>query len=55
MASLIKPSHRGRLHRALNIPLDKPIPLSRIKAAEHSRSAAVRKEAQFADNFRKRK
>lgn len=49
--TLIKPSHKGRLHRALGIPEGHPIPKSRIKAAETSSSPALRKEAQFADNF----
>ena len=28
-----KPSHKGRLHRALGVPLDKPIPAGKLRAA----------------------
>ena len=30
--------------------MDKPIPASKLLKAEHSKSAALRREAQFADN-----
>ena len=52
MAIHIKPSHKGRLHRALGVPEGEPIPASKIAAAKHSSSAAVRKEATFAQNAR---
>jgi hypothetical protein len=52
MSIHIKPSHKGKLHRALGVPAGKKIPLAKIKKAEHSKSAAVRKEARFADNAR---
>jgi hypothetical protein len=48
----IKPSHRGRLHKALGIPLVRKLTMAEIKKAEHSRKPSVGKEAQFADNFR---
>lgn len=51
---MIKPSHRGRLHKALGVPLSRKLTIAQIKKAEHSRSPVVRKEAQFADNFRKK-
>lgn len=53
MAIKIKPSHKGLLHEDLGIPANKPIPLSRLKAAENSKDPKVRKRAQFADNARK--
>ena len=48
---MIKPSHRGLLHKKLGIPQGQKIPESRIKEAEHSSSTALREEARFADNF----
>lgn len=53
MAIHIKPSHKGRLHRALGVPAGKKIPASKLAKAKHSRSAAVRKQANFAANARK--
>lgn len=45
----IKPSHKGLLHKKLGVPQGQKIPQSKIKAAEHSASPALRKEADFAD------
>jgi len=53
MAINIKPSHEGRLHRALHIAAGKPIPERRLQQAEHSRDPAIRREAVFAENARK--
>lgn len=52
MSINIKPSKRGSLHKALGVPMGKPIPLAKIKKAEHSKSPALRKKARFADNAR---
>jgi hypothetical protein len=52
MASLIKPSHKGRLHEILHVPAGKKIPLAKEQAALHSKNPAIRKMAQFAVNFR---
>jgi hypothetical protein len=49
----IKPSHRGELHRDLDVPEGQPIPEGKLKAAEHSANPAIRKRAQFADNAEK--
>ena len=49
MAINIKPSHKGRLHEKLGVPKDKPIPAGKLAKAEHSKSPALRKEAQFAE------
>ncbi len=46
----IKASHKGKLHRALGVPQDEPIPAKRLRAALHSKSPAIRKEANFAEN-----
>lgn len=46
----IKPSHKGKLHKALGVPADKPIPAAKLNAALHSKSPAIRKEANFAKN-----
>lgn len=48
----IKASHKGLLHKDLGVPKGKPIPASKIEAAENSKSAAVRKRATFAENTR---
>jgi hypothetical protein len=49
---LIKASHKGLLHKDTGTPLGEKIPESKIVAAEHSPSPAVRKRAVFAENFR---
>lgn len=46
----IKPSHEGRLHRALGVPEGKPIPAAKLAAAKNSSDPAIRKEATFAIN-----
>lgn len=47
----IKPSHKGRLHKALGIPEGEPIPHDRLMAAKNSDNPAVRRMANFAINF----
>ncbi len=49
----IKKTHRGLLHKNLGIPEGSRIPVGRLKAAAKSKSAAIRKRAQFALNARK--
>ena len=49
---LIKPSHKGLLHKALNVPAGQKIPLAKIETALHSGSPKLRKEANFANNAR---
>lgn len=49
----IKPSHEGKLRRATHTPAGKNIPLGKLEADAHSKSPALRKEAQFALNARK--
>jgi hypothetical protein len=46
----IKPSHKGRLHAALGVAADKPIPPAKLAAAAKSKNPAIRKEAVFAQN-----
>ena len=53
MSINIKPSHKGKLHKALGVPAGKKIPASKLAAAKNSKSAAVRKEATFAANAKK--
>lgn len=48
----IKKQNKGKLHRALGAPSDEPIPEAKLLAAKKSKSAAVRKEATFAENAR---
>ena len=47
----IKPSHKGLLHKKLGVPQGQPIPKAKLEKAKHSNSAALRKEANFAENF----
>lgn len=49
----IKASHKGRLHKALDVPESKKIPASKLASAKKSKSAKVRKEANFAANAKK--
>ena len=49
----IKPENKGLLHKETGTAQGQKIPLSKIKAAEHSTDPAIRKRAQFADNARK--
>lgn len=46
----IKPSHEGRLHRALGVPEGKAIPAAKLAAAKNSSDPEIRKEATFAIN-----
>jgi hypothetical protein len=47
----IKKSHKGMLHKALGIPEEKPIPMSRLQEAKNSKDSHVRRMANFAINF----
>lgn len=49
--AMIKPSHKGLLHKHLGIPAGKKIPLGVLMVAKKSSSPTVRKEATFAVNF----
>lgn len=53
MAIHIKAANKGKLHRALGVKQGKKIPASKLAAAKKSKSAAVRKEANFAINAKK--
>lgn len=46
----IKKKNKGKLHRALGVPQDQPIPAGKLQEALNSKSGAVRKEANFANN-----
>ncbi len=43
----------GALHKALNVPADKKIPMAKIEKAEHSKSPRLRKEATLAETLKK--
>jgi len=47
-----KPSHKGLLHKKLHVKQGEKIPEKKLKKAEHSKSAKLRKEAQFAENMK---
>lgn len=53
MTIKIKPSHKGKLHKALGVPAGQKIPLGKIEKAAHSKSPTLRREANFALNARK--
>ncbi len=55
MAVFIKPSRKGLLHKKLGVPKGKKIPKSKINKALKSKSPSLRKEANFARNFGKKK
>lgn len=46
----IKPSRKGLLHKKLGVAPGQKIPAAKLQAAKHSKSAALRKEANFALN-----
>lgn len=46
----IKPENKGKFHKAMGVPADKPISQAVIDKGKRSSSPAVRKEATFADN-----
>lgn len=52
MAIKIKPENKGKLHAELGVKKGKKIPLAKLEKAEHSKSAAERKRAVFAENAR---
>lgn len=43
----------GALHKALNVPNDKKIPMAKIEKAEHSKNPRLRKEAVLAETLKK--
>ena len=49
----IKKSHKGLLHKKLGVPEGKKIPAEKLEKAKHSKSPALRKEANFAVNAKK--
>lgn len=49
----IKASHKGLLHEDTGTPKGKKIPADKIEKAAHSKDAAVRKRAVFAENAKK--
>jgi hypothetical protein len=49
----IKPSHKGLLHKELDVPQGEPIPAAKIAKAAHSSDPAERKRAVFAQNAKK--
>ena len=49
----LNPKEKGSLHKALHVPEGKKIPASALEKAKHSKSAAIRKKANFAINAKK--
>lgn len=48
----INPSHKGKLHRELHVPMGEKIPSKKLMRAEHSRNPTIRKEANLAKTLR---
>lgn len=53
MSIEIKPENKGKLHKNLGVPEGKKLTEGELDRAKHSKSAAVRKRATFAENARK--
>ncbi len=51
----INPSHKGLLHKELNVKPTEKIPLDKLKKAEHSTDTGLKKRAVLADTLRKMK
>ena len=49
----IKKENKGLLHKKLGVKQGNKIPENKIDKALHSKSPKLRKEAQFAKNFKK--
>jgi hypothetical protein len=43
----------GALHKQLHVPMDKKIPESKLKKAEHSKNPLLKKRAVLAETFNK--
>ncbi len=43
----------GALHKQLHVPMDKKIPESKLKKAEHSKNPLLKKRAVLAETFKK--
>lgn len=57
ISEAIKPSSKGKLHKALGIAEDKKIPEKKLDKAEHSKNPTLKKEAILAKtlkSFKKR-
>lgn len=50
---MIKPSHRGLLHKSLGVPQDDKISVAALQRAKNSDNPVTRKRANFAINARK--
>lgn len=49
----IKPSHKGKLHKALGIPEGQKIPLAKLHEAKNSKDPHMKRMANYAINARK--
>lgn len=48
----IKPSSKGKLHKALGVPQDQKIPEMKLNKATHSKNPTLRKEANLAKTLK---
>jgi hypothetical protein len=51
IAKAVPKSHKGRLHRALHVPVGQKIPAAKMAQARKSRSPKVRAMARLADTL----
>ncbi len=52
IASALPKSSKGKLHKALKVPLGKKIPEAKLEKAEHSKSPKLRKQASLANTLK---
>lgn len=52
ISEAIKPSSKGKLHKALGIAPGKKIPEKKLEKAEHSKNPTLRKEAMLAETLK---
>ena len=50
---MIKPSHKGLLHKDLGVPAGKKIPVKKMEKAKKNASPAEKKRIVFAENAKK--
>lgn len=52
ISEAIKPSSKGKLHKALGVPEGKKIPEKKLTKAAHSKNPTLRKETVLAETLR---
>jgi len=52
ISDVIKPSSKGKLHKALGVAPGKKIPSGKLEKAEHSKNPTIKKEAVLAKTLK---